>query len=78
MSYFHGRQGKGASKARKGVLRDEAVERQALTPAHRRKAYRLGPVTSNGVRTARSVFAYRLVFLAEHGNTPENVAADLG
>ena len=78
MSYFHGKQGQGAAKARKGVLRDEAAERNARTPEHRRKAYRLGPVPSSGVRTARSVSAYRTAFLAEHGNTPENVAAELG
>lgn len=77
MSYYHGKQGQGAAKARKGVLRAEAEDRQALTPDHRRKAFRLGPVPSGGVRTARSVSAYRTAFLAEHGNTPENVAAEL-
>lgn len=77
MSYFTGKAGKGAAKARKGVLRAEAEERQALTPAHLRRAYRQGPVPATGVRTARSIAAYRTAFLAEHGNTPENVASDL-
>lgn len=76
MSYYNGKSGKGAAKARKGVLRDEAADRQALTPDHRRKAFRLGPVPSSGARTDRSVSAYRTAFLAEHGNTPENVAAE--
>ena len=76
MSYYSGKIGRGGAKARKGVLRAEAEERQALTPEHRRKAFRLGPVPSGGVRTPRSVSAYRTAFLAEHGNTPENVAAD--
>lgn len=71
MSYFNGKQGKGAAKARKGVLRDEAVERQALTPAHHRKAFRLGPVPSTGVRTDRSIRQYRDAFHAEHGVIPE-------
>lgn len=77
MSYYTGKQGKGAAKARKGVLRAEAEDRQALTPDHRRKAFRLGPVPSDGVRTPRSIRAYRTAFLGEHGVTPEIYADDI-
>lgn len=76
MSYYTGKMGKGAAAVRRGVLRAEATERGTQTPEHRRKAFRLGPVPSGGVRTPRSVAAYRTAFLAEHGNTPENVAAE--
>lgn len=77
MSYYNGKSGKGAAKVRKGVLRAEAEDRQALTPEHHRRAFRLGPVPSQGARTPRSIAVYRTAFLAEHGNTPENVAAEL-
>lgn len=42
MSYFHGKAGKGAQRARKAVLRAEAEHRAAVTPHENTKAHRLG------------------------------------
>lgn len=42
MSYFHGKQGKGAQRTRKEVLRAEAEERAATTPHDRTRVHRLG------------------------------------
>lgn len=70
MSYFHGRQGKGAQRARKDVLRAEAEERNARTPEHRRAAFLYGPVPDGGERTHRSVALYVNRFIEEHGATP--------
>ena len=70
MSRFHGRQGAGALRAHKAVLRDEANERNARTPEHRRKAFLYGPVTVDGVRTARSVGRYVTQFIEDHGSAP--------
>lgn len=73
MSYFHGRQGQGAQKTRKAVLRAEAEERNARTPEHRRAAFLYGPVPDGGRRTKRSVTGYVNQFVAEHGETPFDV-----
>lgn len=75
MSYFHGRQGHGARRTRKEILRAEATHRNTLTPDHRRKAFLLGPVTPEGVRTSRSIAAYADRFKAEHGDLPGVVRA---
>ncbi len=72
MSCFHGRQGSGALRAHRAVLRAEAEDRATRTPEHQRKAFLYGPVPDGG-RTERSVRSYRTAFLAENGNTPENV-----
>lgn len=42
MSYFHGKQGKGAQRLRKEVLRAEAEHRAANVQHDRTKAHRLG------------------------------------
>jgi hypothetical protein len=42
MSYFHGKQGKGAQRLRKETLRAEAEHRNAVTPHESTKAHRLG------------------------------------
>lgn len=41
MSYFHGRQGRGASRARKDVLRAEAEHRTLNVQHDRTRAHRL-------------------------------------
>lgn len=48
MSYFHGKQGKGAQKARKATLRAEAEHRAALTEHDRTRAHRLGKCSCEG------------------------------
>lgn len=73
MSRFHGRQGSGAQKSYKALLRAEAEDRCARTPEHRRKAFLYGPVTVDGVRTRYSVGRYVSQFIEEHGSTPFEV-----
>lgn len=73
MSYYHGRQGSGAARARREVLRAEAEERNARTPEHRRAAFLYGPVPEGGVRTQRSVALYVNRFIGEHDATPFDV-----
>lgn len=73
MSYFHGRQGRGAARTRKEVLREEAEARNALTPEHRRKAFLYGPVTLNGVRTPGFISRYESQFIEDNSATPRAV-----
>ncbi len=77
MSYFHGRQGQGAQKTRKAVLRAEAEERNARTPEHRRAAFLYGPVPDGGRRTKRSVTGYVTRFIADHNASPYEVRDQL-
>lgn len=48
MSYFHGKQGKGAQRVRKAVLRAEAEERNANTPHENTRAHRLSRCDCKG------------------------------
>lgn len=73
MSYFHGRQGKGAQRDRKADLRAGADARNTLTPEHLRKAFLFGPVPDGGQRTQRSVALYVNQFIADHDATPFDV-----
>jgi hypothetical protein len=47
MSYFHGRQGKGAQRVRKDVLRAEAEHRAANVQHDHTKAHRLNRCDCN-------------------------------
>lgn len=73
MTRWDGRHGKGARKALREAKSLEGELRTEDTSEHRRKAFRLGPVPDGG-RTAFSIRKYRTAFLADNGNTPENVA----
>lgn len=77
MSSYNGKMGKGYGKTLRALKRAEAEDRNARTPEHLRKAYRLGPVPSDGVRTDRSIRRYREDFHAEHGVIPEIAADDI-
>lgn len=48
MSYFHGKQAKGAQRVRKDVLRAEAEHRQANVQHDRTRAHRLGKCDCEG------------------------------
>lgn len=58
MSNYNGRCGTGYAKTLREAKRSEAEARNAATLPENRKAFRLGPVPSTGVRTARSIQAY--------------------
>lgn len=77
MGNYNGRMGAGFGKTLRALKRAEAESRNAQTPDHRRKAFRLGPVPSDGVRTDRSIRRYREDFHAEHGVIPEIAADDI-
>lgn len=72
MSNYNGKCGQGYAKTLREAKRSEAEARNALTPAHRRRAFLLGPVPEGG-RTVRSVQAYENKFIAEHSATPRAV-----
>jgi hypothetical protein len=60
MGQWHGRYFRGAMRVHRATKRDEAAERDKLTRPERRKAYRLGPLNRNGVRTRKSIRRYLL------------------